>query len=133
MVLQAIGFAVLGLINVPGIAFSLVFFGGSLTGFVGVNMVTILQLSTPSETRGRVFGVLSTIAGALGPAGMGLGGVVFDWIGQDIPIMYLSSGSIMTFLILLLSTSKDFREFLAYEDKKTNTPVTEQSQQGGVS
>ncbi|MCK5573381.1 MAG: MFS transporter, partial [Bacteroidetes bacterium] len=133
MVLQALGFAVLGLVSVPGIAFSLVFLGGGVSGFVGVYMVTILQLSTPSETRGRLFGVLSTIAGALGPAGMGLGGVVFDWIGQDIPMMYLSCGSIMTFLILLLSTSKDFRDFLAYEDKKTSTSVTEQSQQRGAS
>ena len=127
MVLQAVGFAVLGLIRVPGIAFSLVFLGGGIGGFVGVFMVTILQLSTPSETRGRLFGVLSTIAGALGPAGMGLGGVVFDWIGQDIPTMYLSSGCIMTCLILLLSTSKDFRDFLAYEDKANTRPITEQS------
>jgi MFS family permease len=132
MVLQALGFAVLGLISVPGIAFSLVFFGGSIGGFVGVYMVTILQLSTPSETRGRLFGVLSTIAGALGPAGMGLGGVVFDWIGQDIPTMYFSCGSIMTLLILLLSTSRDFRDFLAFEDKKTSTSVIEHSQQRGT-
>ncbi|MGB5875690.1 MAG: MFS transporter [Bacteroidota bacterium] len=133
MVLQALGFAALGLISVPGIAFSLVFLGGALAGFVGVYMVTILQLSTPSETRGRLFGVLATIAGSLGPAGMGLGGVVFDWIGQDVPAMYLGCGSIMTFLIILLSTSKEFRDFLAFEDKKTSTSFTEQSQQGGVS
>ncbi|MGB2960512.1 MAG: MFS transporter, partial [Bacteroidota bacterium] len=133
MVLQALGFAALGLISVPGIAFSLVFLGGALAGLVGVYMVTILQLSTPSETRGRLFGVLATIAGSLGPAGMGLGGVVFDWIGQDVPAMYLGCGSIMTFLIILLSTSKEFRDFLAFEDKKTSTSFTEQSQQGGVS
>jgi MFS family permease len=133
MILQALGFAVLGLVSIPGIAFLLVFLGGAVGGFVGVSMVTILQLSTPSETRGRLFGVLSTIAGALGPAGMGLGGVVFDWIGQDIPTMYVCSGSIMTLLILLLSTSKDFRDFLAFEDKKATVSVTEQSQQGGVS
>ena len=132
MILQSVGFAVLGLITTPWITFSLVFVGGALGGFVGVYVITILQVTTPSESRGRVFGVLGTIAGALAPAGMGLGGVVFDWIGQDVGAMYLGCGGIATLLMFLLALSRDFQDYLAYETDRNHQSLNAHTQQTEV-
>ncbi len=88
---------------------------GIMSGFINVNIVTILQQSTPTEIRGRVFGLLGTIAAGLAPVSMGLSGVVADLLNQNVPLIYVSAGLIGAVLSFLIALNKDFREFLAYE------------------
>jgi MFS family permease len=115
MVLESLASAVLGLAQGPLLAMLLTFTAGLMGGFIGVNIVTILQKRTPSEIRGRVFGFLSTLAGSVAPIGMGLGGVAADLLGHNIPLIYMVCGGIMAVLSVLTSLSSQFRGLVSYE------------------
>jgi hypothetical protein len=115
IILQAAGHGLLGVVNDPGTAVVLALLGGLTGGFVTVNITTILQITTPGEIRGRIFGLLGTISGSLTPIAMGLAGVVADLVNQNIPLIYISCGAIMTSLSILVSLRGEFRSFLAYE------------------
>jgi MFS family permease len=88
---------------------------GALTGVVNINIMTILQVTTASEIRGRVFGLLGTLAMGLAPLSMGLTGVIADLLDQNIPLIYLCSGILTTLVTLTVGLDRHFREFLAYE------------------
>jgi MFS family permease len=115
IILEAAGYGLLGLIRDPFIAIAFALLGGGTGGFVSVYITTILQVTTPGEIRGRVFGVLSTISGSLAPIAMGLAGVVADLVNQNIPLIYLSCGIAMTLLTLLVSFNPKFRSYLTQE------------------
>ena len=91
LVLFSISLGLLGLIRTPFIALIIMAVIGILLGYVGVSLVSILQLSVPSELRGRVLGVLDTLAGAAYPLAMGLAGIVADMTDQNIPLIYVTS------------------------------------------
>lgn len=115
LVCVCVGSILLGLTRTPMIALTLSGIVGVMSGFININLATILQLSTPSEIRGRVFGFLSTISAGLIPVSMGLSGVVADLLNQNVPLIYVVSGSLAAFLSILLLLSQEFRQFLAYE------------------
>jgi MFS transporter, DHA3 family, macrolide efflux protein len=112
MAIQALGFALLPFISVPWHALLLAVAGGIVSGFVGVHMMTILQITTPPDVRGRVFGILATLAGGLAPLGMGLGGIVFDAIGQNITLMFCGSAIVMGAVVLFLAIDPAVEKFL---------------------
>jgi MFS family permease len=97
------------------VALILAFLIGALGSFNGINVATILQMSTPSEIRGRAFGLLHTLSGSIAPVGMGLGGFLYDLVNRNITLIYVSCGVVMVLLSFLVSTSREFRRFLAYE------------------
>jgi MFS family permease len=105
----------LGFVSDVKVALMLAFLIGALGSFNGINIATILQMSTPSEIRGRAFGLLSTLSGSIAPIGMGLGGFMYDLVNRNITLIYVGCGVVMALLSLLVSTSREFREFLAYE------------------
>lgn len=113
---EAAGYGMLGLMRDPILALGLAFVGGFTGGFVAVNITTILQISTPREIRGRVFGLLGAITAGLTPVSMGLAGVVADLLDQNIPLLYGTCGGIMAVLSLIVAFNQDFRDFLAYEE-----------------
>ncbi len=115
LALEALGIAALGLAQLPWQALALAFFGGIMGGFVVVNLTTILQITTPGFIRGRVFGLLGTIAGGLTPIAMGLSGIVADLLNQNIPLIYVGSGLISGSLAGLIALNRDYRRFLAYQ------------------
>ncbi|HVN52766.1 MAG TPA: MFS transporter [Anaerolineaceae bacterium] len=112
MVLESISQGALGLTNMVQWAMALVFLGGIFSGYVTVILTTVLQLRTPKEIRGRVYSLLSTIAGAITPIAMGLSGVIADLANHNIGLIYLVSGAIMTLLSCWIATDRAFREFL---------------------
>lgn len=112
MGLQSLGFAVFPFLSVPWHALLLATVGGAVSGFVGVHMMTILQVTTPSGVRGRVFGILATMAGGLAPLGMGLGGMIFDLFGQNIAATFCSAAFLMALIVLLLVSDPAVRTFL---------------------
>jgi hypothetical protein len=89
---------------------------------VTVHITTILQITTPGEMRGRVFGVLATISNSLAPVAMGLAGVVADAVNQNIPLIYISCGAAMTLLTLLVSLSRRFRDYLTRDHEAAPPP-----------
>ena len=112
IILMSLGFAGLGMIFVPLIALTLVFVQGLLSGFFNINIMTILQITTSSEIRGRVFGLLNTFAGGLAPIALGLSGIVADLTGHNIPLIFIVCGTILVTLSIMVSASREFRELL---------------------
>jgi len=108
----------------------LMFLGGFVTGFIQVHISTILQTSTPSDKRGRVFGFLGTISGSLIPLGLGLAGIIADLTNKNIPVIYIACGAIIVVLSFYLVMSSDVKSFLSieYEDskEKLNESVNEE-------
>ena len=118
ILLESFGYGMLGLVSNPSTAMAMAFVGGVTGGFVTVNITTLLQITTPGDIRGRVVGLLGTIAGSLTPIAMGLAGVVADLVNQNIPLIYITCGVIMILLSILVSLNRDFRHFLAYEPER---------------
>ncbi|MDH4156869.1 MAG: MFS transporter, partial [candidate division Zixibacteria bacterium] len=93
---------------------------GMTSGFFNINVSTILQLTTPSEIRGRVFAVLGTISGGLMPLAMGLTGVIADLLGQNIPLIFALCGGGSLALTVAVTMIREFREYLAFERPSKN-------------
>jgi MFS family permease len=106
---------ILGLVTSAPLALILFLLLGFLSGTAGIYTTTVLQITTPTEIRGRVFGLLGTIVGGLMPISMGLAGVMTDIAGKNISLIFMICGGISALISLLLSMQKDFRIFLEYE------------------
>ncbi|HIP71156.1 MAG TPA: MFS transporter [Anaerolineae bacterium] len=99
IIVEPLGYVALGVWLNPWIALGMTLIGGLISGFVMVYVTTILQLTTPGDIRGRVFGLLGTLAGALTPLAMGAAGIIADLTGQNIPLIYIACG-VMAALLL---------------------------------
>ena len=108
----SLSLAGLGLVKIPIVALMLMFSIGIMMGLVSVLGITILQVTTPSQMRGRVFGFLNTLSQALSPIAMGLSGLVADWTCQNIPLIYVICGGISLLVAIRLSMKEEFHEFL---------------------
>jgi MFS family permease len=118
MVLNATGYIVLGFVRQPLPALGLFFLGGVFSGFIIVNITTLLQLTTPQHIRGRVFGALTTISGSIAPVAAGLTGPLASLLGDDqLHLIYIGSGIILVFLCILISMRRDFRKMISYKTK----------------
>jgi DHA3 family macrolide efflux protein-like MFS transporter len=102
----------LGWVHQPVAALGVAFLGGALVGLVNIYLLTLIQLSTPAELRGRVLGLLTTLATGLLPVGAALGGVLGDLTNKNIPLVYGVCGGLCTAATLLLATRKECRAFL---------------------
>ena len=114
LVIESLGYIFLGMARTSTLAMVLSFMGGFVTGVVQVYIITLLQISTPGTIRGRVFGLLSTIAGSITPIAMGLTGVIADLLDQNIPVIYAACGVILFCITTFMSLRPDFRAYLAY-------------------
>lgn len=116
MVLICLVFASLGIAGGKVTALTIVSILGLLLGFVNITINTIMQVTTPSEIRGRVFGLMGTISGGLVPIGTGLGGLLIDLLGkQNIPLILIVGGISAAICMLLASSNRDYRAFLAFD------------------
>jgi DHA3 family macrolide efflux protein-like MFS transporter len=113
MITVPVCFAILGFITSPPLALVLVFLGGIALGVVNVYLMSMIQMSTPGEVRGRVLGVLMTLSGGLMPIGMALGGVVGDLTGKNVPLVYAVCGGAALLATLAGVARRDLRDFLA--------------------
>ncbi len=118
ILMNAVGYGVLGFVRTPIIALLLSVADGFASGYVTVGIMTILQVSTPGEIRGRIIGLLSAISGGLVPVGMGLAGVAADLLNKNIPVIFAACGLTMFAIAAALTFNKDYRSFLAYEQKE---------------
>jgi DHA3 family macrolide efflux protein-like MFS transporter len=114
IVLNSTIVALLGLVKVPIIALLMMFFAGIMNGFININIMTAIQVSTDNNIRGRVFGLLQTMSMGITPISMGLSGIIADLLNQNIPLIYIISGGIAAILSFLVALNKDTREFLAF-------------------
>ncbi len=115
LIFEAVGYALLGQVSSAEQALALVFIGGVMNGFTTISIFTLMQITTPSKIRGRIFGTLTTLSGAIAPLGMALGGFLYDFFDKDIAMIYGISGAGMLVAVFFVSLSRDFRRFIAYQ------------------
>jgi MFS transporter, DHA3 family, macrolide efflux protein len=112
MVLLSSCILALGLVSTIGWATAVIAALGIFLGFVNVTTITLIQKAVPTEIRGRVFGLLTTLMGGLVPIAQGLTGVVADAVDQNTPAILIFCGGATMIWSLALIGSRSFREFL---------------------
>lgn len=95
------------------VALGLVLGIGIMSGFINIHVITLFQTQTPPDMRGRVMSLVITLASAITPLGMLLGGILGDLTGTNLPLIYAASGAGATLVILLIALNRNFRAFLA--------------------
>ena len=96
----AVGLVIIGvMLGLTGVAPSFVFIIG-FTFVLGLALApveaaltTLMQLSTPDRTRGRVSSAFGTFASLAGIVSMAVAGGAADWVG--IPTVYLACGALV--------------------------------------
>ena len=111
-------FLSLGLFPNPYIALLLMLLMGSIASIFNVSLMTVFQLTTPTEIRGRVFGVMGTMTGGLVPISIGLAGIVLDLLDKNVLLIYLFCGTMVFLVAVALGFNKNYRDFLATEAPK---------------
>lgn len=124
MVVMSLCLTALSFVSGPWAALWLIGAVGAMDGFIVLKLLTTLQLATPSEIRGRVFGLLMTITRGLTPFAMGLTGIIADMTHRNIPAIYLFCGVAATLLAANVAMRRDCRDFLAGEDGSTTAAVS---------
>lgn len=109
------GLGGLSLINSTYLAVILMLIVGVMAGFFNINVMTILQITTPSEIRGRVFGLLGTLSMSLMPFGMGLAGIIVDWLDKNVIPIFAGCGTVIILVTVIVSFQRAFRNYLAYD------------------
>jgi MFS transporter, DHA3 family, macrolide efflux protein len=114
MVLAPLFFGILGFVSNAWAALSVAFLGGVALGVINVYLMSMVQMATPGELRGRVLSVIMLLTGGLMPIGMGVGGIVGDLTGKNIPLVYGVSGGLALLVACSVFVRRDLREFLAH-------------------
>lgn len=119
---MALSLGSLGLISTTVLSLLALCMAGMMSGFVNIHVVTVLQIQTPAAMRGRVFGFLGTLTGALVPLSIALAGVAADLSGKNIALIYLVCGGMTLICTVITALSQEFRAFFAYQISE-NTPI----------
>ena len=121
----AAGFVAFAYSSGPVVALLILAFVGLCAGIVGVLITSVIQLSTPTEIRGRVFGLLGTVSAGLMPISLGLAGVIADLLDRNIPLIYMVSGLCVLALLPPLIVSKSFHSLMAFvgEEERLGTAL----------
>ena len=109
-------FGILGLLHQPLLAVLTIGAGGALLGMFSVHMTTILQTTSGSELRGRVMGLVMTIANAASPLGMVAGGIAGDLTDKNIPLIYQVCGAGIIASVVIIGRGRAVREYLASDE-----------------
>ena len=86
---------------------------GLFNAVLNALIMAVLQMTTPQNMRGKVFGLLGTLAGGLTPLAMALGGVLAEFISIR---LLISASFILTFLSFLpLAFSPAIRRYVNFD------------------
>ena len=109
----AILMACLGFTTVPFVALGLMVGVGVLSGLINVSVMTLFQVRALPEMRGRVMSLVITLASAVAPLGMLLGGIVGDATQKNLPLIFAGCGIGAAAVLLVAAASQSFRAFLS--------------------
>ena len=90
----------------------LVFITGFVNAILNTFISTVLQLTTPQDKRGKVFGLLSSIGGGLMPVAYAVGGVLAEFI--SIRLLISSSFVVVLLCYLPMFFSISFRRYIRF-------------------
>jgi MFS family permease len=112
---QALCIGAFGYSSSPLVAMLVLGLVGLVSGITNVMIISVIQMSTPSEIRGRVFGLLGTMSAGLAPISMGLAGFVADALDRNIPLIYAFCGLGVFLLLPVLILSRPFHAMMAID------------------
>ncbi len=115
LLFQAVLLTMLGFVANQWLALILMFTSGIFHGIVNINFLTLLQIATDDEFRGRVFGVMYLLVGGLSPLAMILAGVVADSLDHDVAMIFRWCGCALIITAIFSLLDRHFREFLAFK------------------
>jgi MFS family permease len=118
MVLSGLSILALGFISIPLVTLPFLALFGFLLPLYNVNIISLIQGTTPSEVRGRVMGLVGTLVLGLIPLSQGVSGVLIDAIDKQVPIVYSVVGGLFVVVVLFASLSAEFRIYLATDYAK---------------
>jgi MFS family permease len=93
----------------------LLFAAGLMAGFNTIHSLSLAQLTTPPELRGRVLGLFETLGLSTMPLAAGSAGIVADLLHRNIPLVYWGCGVGLAIVALLQLAKPEVREFLSYK------------------
>jgi len=111
----ALTVSVAGFVSQRWLALGIFLAMGLFTGTINVFFLTLFQVTTPGELRGRVMGLVIAISGAASPLGMGLAGLLGDLTDKNVPLLWGLSGVAISLVTLAFSLRLPFRQFLSQE------------------
>jgi MFS family permease len=106
-------YGALGLFRSAALVGAIILTIGILSSFINVSIITVLQIATPSQIRGRVFGLLTAITACLQPVGMGMAGGAASLAGKNIGIVYVLCGCCMAIVTLVAAALRGIRDYLS--------------------
>ena len=95
---------------------------GTCYAIMGVLIRSVIQRSTPSDIRGRVFGLLATATLALAPFSIGLAGIVGDLIDHNVSLIYTVCGICSLITVCLLLFSRGFQQLMSFDYYISDNP-----------
>jgi len=98
----------------PWMAMALIFAAGAMSGFNTIHIMSLAQLTTPPEMRGRVLGLFETLGFSTMPLAAATAGVVADLLHRDIPLVYYGCGVALIAVAVVQAWKGEVREFLAH-------------------
>lgn len=112
----------IGLILLPiFLFFPLMAFLALLIGFSNAILnsffAAILQMTTPQDKRGKVFGLLSSLSGGLTPIAFASGGILAEVF--TVQSVIIGSFVLMLFFFIPLFFNNDFRDYIKFDPTKT--------------
>ncbi len=110
-----LGLGALGATDSRALALALMSGMGLLMGVLNIYALTLIQVATPHELRGRVMALVLTLVHAASPAGMALGGVLGDVTGRNLSLIFGACASAAFLVSVTALSGKPLREFLALE------------------
>jgi DHA3 family macrolide efflux protein-like MFS transporter len=105
--------AIAGFVHRPVLGLAIGFALGVMLGLINVNLLTILQTTTPPELRGRVLGLWTSLVNGLMPIGMMLGGFAGDLTGKNIPLVFTTCGVLTLAITFAALSRRTTRRFLS--------------------
>lgn len=113
----AMGFGVaaisLSFARSPWVTLGWIFAAGVMSGFNTIHALSLAQVTTPPELRGRVLGLFETLGLSAMPIAAGAAGVVADLLDRNIPLVYFGCGFALIAVALVQAGKSEVREFLA--------------------
>jgi DHA3 family macrolide efflux protein-like MFS transporter len=107
---MALAMVPIGLLDSVAWMYPLAALAGMANAIVNVMFQTIMQTKVPSENRGKVFGIMSTVMGGLQPVAMAISGVAASFAGIR-PAM-VAAMSAMVLAVLPVVISRQFKRFI---------------------
>ncbi len=89
------------------------FIGGFVNAVLNAFILAVFQMTTPRNKRGKIFGLVTSTAGALTPLAYAIGGVLAEFI----PIRTLISGSFAVNILIFIPIlkSRGFKKFINFD------------------